>query len=312
MKIKYGIIATAAISKRFVGAVSKTNGEVIAVGSRSYKSAKDFADEFSILKAYGSYEEVYQDSEVNTVYIATINNQHIAEIKKALSYGKHVLCEKPLGLNVKEVQEVFNIAKENGLFIMEMQKSIFLPITTIIKEYIDTKTLGDLHQISMSASFDSPTATWMHEPTQGGVVYGSASYTFEYLDYLLEPRDTVVQALTTKEDSGTIDAVNMNIKMDEVLITSHISMKGTSESYATFYFEKGYITTDSYWKARKCQIYIDKQCQIIDKPVEYEMEYELTHVESCLENGLLESLVMPKERTLRCIQWVEEIMNKQY
>lgn len=309
MDINYGIIATAAISKRFVGAVQSTNGKVVAVGSRSYDKAKKFADENHIPKAYGSYEEVYRDTLVNVVYIATINDQHITEIKKALQYNKHVLCEKPMGLNEKEVQEVFTLAKAKGLFIMEMQKSIFLPITNIVKEYINNHSLGALHQISMSASFEGPLASWMHEAHQGGVVYGSASYTFEYLDYLLKPCATTVQTLSTKEDTGTIKIVNMNIKMDDIIINSRISMEAPTENYAVFYFQKGRIEIGSYWKARDCDIYSGQGVNHISRPVDYEMKYELLHIEECLSKGMIESPIMTPDRTINCVRIVEEIID---
>ncbi len=143
--------------------------------SRSLDRARAFCQENNIEKAYGSYEELYQDPEITAVYITTINREHFHEMKQALNYGKHVLCEKPFTLSKPQAIEIFQLAKEKGLFVMEMQKSLFLPVTDLIKTYIDSGMLGKLHQVNMSASFQSPKASWMHEKDQGGVVYGSAS-----------------------------------------------------------------------------------------------------------------------------------------
>lgn len=310
MKLGYGIIATSAIARRFVGAQQKLGGRVVAVGSRTYEHAKAFADEFGIKKAYGSYEEVYQDTEVNIVYITTVNDQHVSEIKKALQYGKHVLCEKPLGLNRQEVMEVFALAKAKNCFVMEMQKSVFLPITDIVKEYIDTSKQGKLYQIDMLATFVTPKAKWMHQPHQGGVVYGSSSYTLEYLDYLIEPEQVNIQTQVTKEDTGTIDQVSMNIKMDDILINSRISMRMTAKNYAIFYFDNGYIQVEDYWKARSCQICVDEDMTIIHKPIDYEMVYEIEHVKMCIQQGLIESPIMSWNRTMKCMEAVEQIINE--
>jgi predicted dehydrogenase len=310
MEIRYGLIATAAITKRFIGAVQDTGGILEAIGSRNLQKAKEFANVYRITKAYGSYEEVYQDEAVNVVYIATINEQHADQIKQALRHHKHVLCEKPIVLNRKDAKEIFTLAKENNVFVMEMQKSVFLPITNLVKEYIDTKKLGSLLQIEMNASFENPTASWMHEPHQGGVVYGSASYTIEYLDYLLEPKNTVVQSLATKEDTGTINQVNMNIKMDQVLIISRISMGILMPNYATFYFEKGYLVVEDYWKARKVEIHTRRGIETITKTVMHEMQYEVEHIEECIQEGLLESPIMSWQRTMKCITIVDQIIKE--
>ena len=163
-ELKYGIIAAAAISHRFAGAVKAAGGRVIAAASRSLAKAREFCREHQIEKAYGSYEELYQDQEITVVYIATVNADHIREITSALNHGKHVLCEKPLALSEQQAAAVFKLAGRKQLFLMEMQKSVFLPVTQLIKEYIDNNTLGELHQVDMSASFESPPAAWMHDP----------------------------------------------------------------------------------------------------------------------------------------------------
>ncbi|SEU23555.1 Predicted dehydrogenase [Lacrimispora sphenoides] len=308
MKINYGIISTAAIGKRFIGAVRANGGTVTAAASRSLERARAFCQENNIEKAYGSYEELYQDPEITAVYITTINREHFHEMKQALNYGKHVLCEKPFTLSKTQAKEIFQLAKEKGLFVMEMQKSLFLPVTDLIKRYIDSGMLGKLHQVNMSASFQSPKASWMHEMDQGGVVYGSASYTFEYLDYLLEPAEVVVQALGTRGKTGVQDSVSLNIKMDDVLISSRISMRGQAESFAVFYFEKGFIKANEYWKADRCEIHTGQSVELIEKTVDFEMKYEVVHAEACIRQGLTESPVMTAERTLHCCGLVDQIV----
>lgn len=320
LKLTYGIISTASIGIRFITAVRESGGVVEAAASRTLQKARQFCAEYKIPRSYGSYQELYQDEKIDIVYISTINSEHYSEIMQALSYGKHVLCEKPLTLNEEQAREAFEYARSRRLFLMEMQKSVFLPVTNIVKDYIDNKKLGALHQIDMSASFDNPSAEWMHDPKQGGVVYGSASYTFEYLDYLLEPKDTIVQALATKEASQTIDSVSINIKMDQTLINSRITMRAPADSFAVFYFTKGMIKIKEYWKANRCEIYTGNGVEVIAMPdgvesppqgqaaVRGEMKYELEHVAKCIRMGLTESPVMPAERTLKCCRMVDQMM----
>ncbi len=307
---RYGVISTAGIAKRFIPAVRESGGVVLAAASRNIERAREFCIQNDISKAYGSYRELYNDPGINIVYIATTNQTHVTEIKEALSHGKHVVCEKPLVLTKKDAIDVFALARKKGLFLMEAQKSVFLPVTDLVKSYIDHKELGALHQISMIASFESPAAPWMHEPQQGGVVYGSASYTIEYLDYLLDSDEIQVQTLGTMEESGTVDAVSINMKINEVLINSKISMRAPAESYAIFYFEQGYIKIKDYWKARECEIYSKDNKEIRSFPEKYEMRYEVEHINDCLKKGLIQSPIMSEERTVKCCEIVERIIQE--
>ena len=93
---------------------------VVAVSSRSLDRATEFAERHKIAKAYGSYEELAKDEDVEVVYVTTIHPQHASLCKLALSHGKHVLCEKPFTLNLKDTKELFDLAKIKGLFIMEV------------------------------------------------------------------------------------------------------------------------------------------------------------------------------------------------
>lgn len=308
--MNYGIVAIAGISSRFVGAARAGGGNVAAAASRSFDKAQQFCRDYQIEKAYGTYEELYQDPEIETVYIATTNAGHGREVREALIHGKHVLCEKPLALSEREAAELFALAESRGLFLMEMQKSVFLPVTRLIREYIDGGKLGRLHQVAMSASFAAPAPLWMHEPAQGGVVYGSASYTLEYLDYLIAPQETVVQAVGTKEAGGAVDAVSINLRMDEVLINSRISMRAPAASQADFYFERGCLTIPNYWKARVCQIHTSDGIETRTFPEPFEMRYEVEHARDCIRAGMLQSPVMTADRTVRCCRQVDELIRQ--
>ena len=91
------------------------------LSSSSMERAAEFADRHNIEKAYGSYEELARDANVEVVYVRTIHLQHAPLCKLALSHGKHVLCEKPMTMNLKKTKEMFQLAKAKGLFVMEVR-----------------------------------------------------------------------------------------------------------------------------------------------------------------------------------------------
>ncbi len=310
--LRYGIISTASIAGRFVQAVQATaHSQVVAVASRSITKAQTFASQYQISRAYGSYSQLYQDQDIDIVYIATINSTHAAEIRAALLAGKHVLCEKPLVLTTAEAEELFALAQTQGRFLMEAQKSVFLPVTNFLKKAIHTSMLGGLKQIDMTSSFTVPASqTWMYDPLQGGVVYGSATYTIEYISYLLEQKASW-SAVASKTEAGCIEAVSMHAKFgSSILAASRIAMNVTTCNEARFYFTEGMITVKDYWKARSCTVhsYHTQKTTVENFPCLHELRYEADHVYECLQAGLLQSPIMNEAMTLHCAKQVEDIL----
>lgn len=313
MNRHYGIISTASIVPRFIQAL-QANGDIVeAIASRTPEKAKRMADRFAIKKAYASYEELYCDNEIEIVYIATANHTHYNEVMNALKHHKHVLVEKPFALSSEEAFEMFRYAKQQNCFLMEAQKSVFLPATIHLKKLIKQKTLGECHQISMMSSFPNayPKDHWMYT-ANGGVLYGSASYTIEYLMYLFDDPTIEIQAAVDSVESGAIIDAGMQLVLnDHLLANSHITMKVKNDNAAVFYFDKGYIRVENYWKARRLLIYpYDKAMQECSFPVDYEMIYEAAHVDECLKQQLITSPIMSCERTILCTQLVEQLVKE--
>ncbi len=120
-KIKWGIISTARIARIHVipGMQAGEYCEIAAIASRKLESARAMADDFSIPKAYGSYEELLADPEIQAVYNPLPNHLHVPWSIKAAEAGKHVLCEKPLALNAEDAETLVKACKANGVLLME-------------------------------------------------------------------------------------------------------------------------------------------------------------------------------------------------
>lgn len=121
MALKWGIAAAGLICHDFVNAMGTHNKDqkVIAVAARDVDRADEFAQRFDIPKAYGNYLELAQDCDVEIVYIGVLIPQHLEVAMLMLDHGKHVLCEKPMCLNEKQVRILTSYAKKNNLFLME-------------------------------------------------------------------------------------------------------------------------------------------------------------------------------------------------
>ncbi|CAL8116955.1 unnamed protein product [Orchesella dallaii] len=148
--LRWGILSAGLISHDFVVgtyALPPAEHQVVAVAARSLESAKKFATTHSIPNAYGSYEELVKNSAVDIVYVGSINPQHLPLVKLALNNGKHVLCEKPLAMNVKETKEMIALAKSKNLFLMEAIWTRFFPAIQELKKRIDNGSLGEVLQV---------------------------------------------------------------------------------------------------------------------------------------------------------------------
>ena len=154
--MKWGILATGTIAKKFAATVNQMKDAkevLVAVGSRREESARQFAEEYGIPKYYGSYEELAADPEVEAVYVATPNNFHYENCKMCLNAGKHVLCEKPFTTNADEARELYRLAEEKGLFIMEAFWIRFLPVYNCLQKVLEGEVIGQVRHIRCEYGF---------------------------------------------------------------------------------------------------------------------------------------------------------------
>lgn len=147
MALKWGVASVGQISHDFVnalGTLSKDDHHVVAVGARDLKRAEEFAKNFGIPKAYGSYMELAKDSNVEVVYVGTLNPKHCEVALLMLEHGKHVLVEKPMCMNEKEVRKLISCAKQENVFLMEGLWSNFFPSYQYIRKQIESGNLGEI------------------------------------------------------------------------------------------------------------------------------------------------------------------------
>ncbi|EME82769.1 uncharacterized protein MYCFIDRAFT_188053 [Pseudocercospora fijiensis CIRAD86] len=160
-KVKWGVIGSGMISSWFVSDILKpdwpeksAHHEVVAIGASSLDKSRQFIDKHVVPAspvtqpaAYGSYQEVYDHPDVDCIYIGTPHSFHKQNCLDAIRAGKHVLCEKPFAMNAKEAQEVFDAAKQKGVFIMEAMWTRFYPLVKKIQNLIFVeKKLGTVYR----------------------------------------------------------------------------------------------------------------------------------------------------------------------
>ena len=126
--VRFAVIGTNFITDNFMNAGSQCEGfKVQAVYSRSMEKGKEFAAKYGVEKVYDNYEEMAKDPEIDAVYVASPTCCHYIHSITMMNYGKHVLCEKPVCSNRKELDLLIQAAKDNGVIFMEAMKNVHSP-----------------------------------------------------------------------------------------------------------------------------------------------------------------------------------------
>jgi D-xylose 1-dehydrogenase (NADP+, D-xylono-1,5-lactone-forming) len=152
--VKWGIVSTADINRKVIpGAHASDKVELVAVASRERSKAETYANEWEIPRAYGSYDDLLADAEIEAVYISLPNTLHCEWSIKAMEAGKHVLCEKPLSRDPGEVSAAFDAAERTGMLMTEAFMWRHNPQTKRLKELVDGGAIGELRLIRSTFSY---------------------------------------------------------------------------------------------------------------------------------------------------------------
>ena len=178
-KVKWGVLGTANIAKgcTIPGMKLADICELYAIAGRSIEKANAFKDEFGFEKAYGSYDELINDPDVQAVYIPLPNDIHLKWVNEALCHGKHVLCEKPLALNADEARLMYDTAKANGVYLMEAYAYLHSPYVESLKKDIASGLIGDVDYIESAFVTQGYKEDFrLHKEQGGGAMYDLGCY----------------------------------------------------------------------------------------------------------------------------------------
>lgn len=155
--LRIGVLGAANIAKQFTDAVRDSKYvAVVAVASRSQSKANEFGQQHQVAIRHGSYEALLADAHVECVYVPLPNSLHCEWVIKALEAGKHVLCEKPLALNLDEATRMFAAAKANDVMLLEAFPYYFQPQTGVMMDLIGGGAIGKVQSVSASFGFTLP------------------------------------------------------------------------------------------------------------------------------------------------------------
>lgn len=302
--LKLGILGAGHIAEKLAGVYNflRNDIEPYAVASRTIEKAQAIADKFNFRKAYGSYDEILSDPEVDVVYVATPHSHHYEHMLMCIEHGKHILCEKPFTVNERQAKIIFEKAKERGLFVCEAMWTRFMPCVKRIREILSSGELGEPRYIE--ASFCVP-ISWKERMAlpelAGGALLDLGIYPLNYAMLYFGETPVKITSTAALTEKGVDEHSSFTLQYAD----GRIAMLGTSMTAfggapARIACTKGCIICE---KLLQCEeIIIDNGKGVVRKenfPFDYNgYEYEIRSVIKAIEAGKSETEETPWSTTL--------------
>ena len=315
-KIRFGIVATGKIANKFAEDLTHSKHGVLgAVASRNIENAEKFANKFKCDTYYGSYEELYADSNIDVIYVATPHSFHLQNASDALKAGKPVLCEKPLTMNMDQTEELLATAQSENIYLMEGMWTYFLPTLKKAKEWIDAGEIGEVTQIRADFGFASPFdpkhRNYNPELAGGSMLdIGIYPIALNWFVMRTDPKDIIVYGKTAP--TGVDSEVNMVFEYENSV--SYLASSFTSKLQNTAYIAgtKGSIEIPNFWMSQEALLHNNWEIKEHFKAPRksFGFQYEIDAVCKDIQEGKKQSEVFPHDYTRTLQQHMSTVLKK--
>ncbi len=293
--IQVGVYGLGKISKRVIqGILLSDNACLYAVCSSSIEKANNFKTEYHAVKAFNNYEDMLSDSKLDMVYICTPNYLHAKHIQMALSYYKHVVCEKPMCVSIKELNECFNFAAMQNCFLMEAHKTVFTPLNQRIFNIICSGEIGEIKSVDAryATRLKEKISEWHYNQPGAGCMFDIGVYPICYANRM---SNSVISKVSRFNDEALIEYENGCVA--HIATSWDVDMDNIAYIYGT----KGHIVCKNFWKSTEAMVNGNKVTSIQKSDFTGEIE----HACACIENGIIESPIMSRMASLEILKVIE-------
>ncbi|MEK3750493.1 Gfo/Idh/MocA family oxidoreductase [Paenibacillus sp. FSL E2-8871] len=280
--LKWAIIGPGSIAIEFAAALNDIGGTLYAVGSRTLEKAQAFASQYGAEKAYGNYSEMLQDPEIDVVYISTPHSNHYEYIIESLQNNKHVLCEKAITVNSKQLQEIAELAKQKSLVVAEAMTIYHMPLYKKLRKIVDEGKIGRLKMVQVSFGSHKEydvNNRFFSKDLAGGALLDIGTYALSFTRFFLSKQPQEILTTVKRFETGVDEqsGIILNNDADEMAVIS-LTMRSKMPKRGVVAGELGFITVDNFPRASKATIqYLDGTLETIEagdtsKALQYEIE----------------------------------------
>lgn len=251
--IKWAVLGTGVIANEMAVALKKIGRNIYAVGNRTYSKAVDFAKKYGIEKVYDDYNDMFTDSDVDAIYITTPHNTHIEFMKKAIRNGKHILVEKSITLNSRELNEAMELAALHNVVIGEAMTIYHMPVYKKLKEILASGRLGKVNLITMNfGSYKEYNMNnrFFNRNLAGGAMLDIGVYALSFIRYFMTEKPDKLLSQLKKAPTGVDEQAGLLLmNNDGQMATVMLSLHSKQPKRGMVSCEKGYIEIMEYPRA---------------------------------------------------------------
>lgn len=307
--LNWGLVGASKIAAEMAEAL-KTNGKhFAAVTNRTKQKAEAFAKEHEIPKVYDTAEELFADPAIDIVYIATTNQTHAGFIEKALQAGKHVLCEKPVTMNLHELQTCLRLSMDKKLVLAEAMTLYHMPVMKEIQSRIQDGRAGKVNAITANFGSFKPydmTNRFFNPALGGGALLDIGVYALSGIRYFLSASPDKVMALVKKCEAGSDESDSILLATPAGQMASAvISLHSKQPKRLMVSCEKGYFEIMDYPRADKA-VFTDAETgeqEIIQLgESRLALSYEAADMEEAVRTGEAKNMCLPMSWDVTRIQ----------
>ncbi len=282
-----------------------------AIAARDLSRAETFADKYGFKKAYGSYEEMVKDPDLDLVYIATPHSHHFHCAKLALEAGKNVLCEKSFTVNARQAEELFKLAKAKGVLLAEAIWTRYMPSRKIINDVIASGAIGEVKSLTANLGYELANVERIHKvELAGGALLDVGVYAINFARMILGTEMVGLDSSVIFE--GGVDvAETITMKYPGGKIASlQCAVNANQNRLGAIFGTKGYLEVQNINNPEKISVYdrdhrLVQTCPIPDQITGY--EYEVLSCMKAIETGALECPEMPHEEILAVMKVMDSL-----
>ena len=315
--MKIGILGAGNIAGTMAHTINllRENGhpelELYAVGARDLSRAQAFAQAHGVQKAFGSYEDLVSDPDLELVYIATPHSHHYRHIKLCADHGKHILCEKSFTVSARQAADAIRYARSKGVLVTEAIWTRYQPMRRMIQETLASGLIGEPRLLTANLGY---CITGNHRivvpELAGGALLDVGVYTLNFAEMVFGRPDSL-HALCTKNENGVdlTDSITLTWQ-DGRVANLTAAANAVSDRYGVIYGTRGYMMVENINNPQGLRVY-DVDNRLIHSltcPTQLTgYEYEVLETVDCIQNRLTECPSMPHAETIHMMEQMDHL-----
>lgn len=311
--MKIGILGAGRIAAIMAQTIGQMDEAICyAVAARDQVRAEEFAKAYGFEKAYGSYEELVKDSEVELIYIATPHSHHYEHAKLCIEHGKAVLCEKAFTRNAKEAKEILSLAKEKKVFITEAIWTRFMPSREMIHDLLESGIIGKPMTLTANLGYIIAHKERIAEPAlAGGALLDIGLYPLNFALMVFGNDFDKITSTAILSDKGVDmqNSITLSYRTGEIAVLNSTAL-ALSDRQGIISGDKGYMIVENINNCEKIRIFNTERQEIKCVEVPQQItgyEYEVEAAMRAIKEGKLECEEMPHEETIRVMEIMDEL-----